>query len=66
MFWKRPKQKPVTREQEEEFAGRFEENNVGLKDKLAMIASAMLVIVLPCALILIGIALLVLWLFGAF
>ncbi len=65
MFWKRWKQKPVTEEQEREFARRFEENQVGIKDKLAMVLSAMLVIVLPCALILTAIALLALWLFGA-
>lgn len=35
-------------------------------DRVAMIVSAFLVVVLPCILILGGISLLALWLFGAF
>ena len=58
--------KPVTKEQEEEFGKRMKENKVGFKDGAAMVLSAFLTIVLPCILILLAIAGVVLLLFRAF
>ena len=52
MIFKRLKKS--TPEQEEEFGAMMEEEKVGWKDKLAMIISAYMVIVLPCLLILIA------------
>ncbi len=46
----------ATPEDDARFAEAMEENNVGLKDKLAMVGSAFLVIVLPCLLILLAFA----------
>ncbi len=62
MIWKRLKQ--VTPEQEEEFRQRMTEEEVGWKDKLTMIGTAYLIIVLPCLLILLGLSALCMWLFG--
>lgn len=56
--------KKLTPEQKEDFINRLEENDVRWRDRFAMILSSLLVIVLPCALILIGISLLTMWLFG--
>lgn len=58
-------QKPITEEQKKELEYRFTENNVGFKDKFAMAVAAAITIVLPCALILGGIGLLALFVFGA-
>lgn len=67
MIWRRLKK--ATREQEEEFSERMSDETVSRKerarDHFAMIASAFLVIVLPCLLVLVGFALLILLLFGA-
>ena len=62
MFRKRLKKS--TREQEEQFGRMFEEEHVGWKDKLAMLISAYLVIVTPILLILIGMCMVALWIFG--
>lgn len=64
MFF-RKRLKKSTREEEKSFAEMLEAEGVGAKDKFAMILSAFLVLVLPCILILVGMALLMLWLFGA-
>lgn len=61
----RKKLKKVTPEQEEEFRKRMEEANLSKKDKLAIVLSAFLTILLPCALILVGFGFLILWIFGA-
>lgn len=58
--------KRSTKEQEEEFSKRMKEANVGFKDVFAMIVAAFFTIVLPCLLILCGLAALALWAFGAF
>ena len=57
--------KRSTREQEEEFGKRMKEANVGFKDVFAMIVAALFTIVLPCLLVLCGLAALALWVFGA-
>ena len=62
MFRKRLKKS--TREQEVQFGRMFEEEHVGWKDKLAMLISAYLVIVTPILLILIGMCMVALWIFG--
>ena len=62
MFRKRLKKS--TREQEEQFGRMFEEEHVGCKDKLAMLISAYFVIVTPILLILIGMCMVALWIFG--
>lgn len=64
MIWKRLKKS--TLEQEQEFRDNLEREEITFKDKLAMCLSAFLVIVLPCLAVLIVLALLVLWMFGAF
>ena len=56
--------KPVTKEQKEDFSNRFKENNVGFKDKFAMLVAAFITIILPCLLVIGAISLLVLTLFG--
>ena len=56
--------KKSTPEEDEQFRELMQQNGVGFKDGMAMILSAFLVIVLPCLLILCGIAVLGLWLFG--
>ena len=56
--------KKSTPEEDEQFRELMQQNDVGFKDGMAMILSAFLVIVLPCLLILCGIAVLGLWLFG--
>ena len=63
LFFKK-RLKRSTPEEDRQFRQMMQENDVGLKDSLAMIASAFLVLVLPSLLILCGIALLGLWLFG--
>lgn len=62
MIWRRLKKS--TREQEEEFGERLSEEKLSVKDKFAMVLSAFLVIVLPCIAILVGLSLLVMFLFG--
>lgn len=51
-------------EEDEQFRELMQQHDVGFKDGMAMILSAFLVIVLPCLLLLCGIAVLGLWLFG--
>ena len=62
MIWRRLKKS--TREQEEEFSERLSEEKLSAKDKFAMVLLAFLVIVLPCIAILVGLSLLVMFLFG--
>ena len=64
MIWKRLKKS--TPEEEKEFKERMSDENLTFKDKLAMIISAILVIVLPCLVILLALSFLILWIFGAF
>ncbi|MBO5220842.1 MAG: hypothetical protein J6C26_00845 [Clostridia bacterium] len=68
LFFKKKKKllRKATEEDEKSFAAAMEENNVGFKDKLAMVISAFLVIVLPCLLILLAISGIALLLFGGF
>lgn len=61
----RRKLKKSTREEEEAFRKLLEEANLTRKDKLAMVLSAFLTILLPCALILTVMALIILAIFGA-
>lgn len=63
MIFKRLKKS--TKEEEEQFGKMFEEEKVGWKDKFAMIFSAFFVIVLPCIVILVLLALFMLWIVGA-
>jgi len=58
----RKRLKKVTPQQEQEFRERME--TVPFLDKIIMIGTAFVVIVLPCALILIAMSLLAMWLFG--
>ena len=62
MIWRRLKKS--TPGKEARFAEQMEEAKPTAKDKFAMLITAMLVIFVPCALLLIGLALLVLWIFG--
>ena len=70
LFLKSPKIfkriKESTPEMEEEFRERFEQVDVPLVDKLVMIGTAFFVIIIPCILILLGIALFSTWVSGAF
>ena len=63
MIWKRLKQ--YASEQEEK-QGREEKEDIHVtfREQLVMVLTAYAVIVLPCVLILIGLCLLVSWLFG--
>lgn len=63
MIWRRLKK--ATREQEEEFRGRMSDEKLTAKDRVAMVFSAFLVIVLPCLAVLLIFGLLILLLFGA-
>ena len=63
MFFKK-RLKKVTEEDEARFTEAMEVNNVGFKDKLAMVIAAFLVIILPCLLILLGLSGIALWLFS--
>ena len=60
----RRKLKRSTPEEEENFARQLEEARPTAKDRFAMVLSAFLMLFLPCALILGGLGLLMLWLFG--
>ncbi|MBR1584015.1 MAG: hypothetical protein IJ662_00565 [Clostridia bacterium] len=57
--------KKSTASQEAEFGQMLEDQQVGWKDRLAMIAAALITIVIPCLLALLAISLPVMWLFGA-
>lgn len=63
MFF-RKKLKKITPEQEREFRENIQKENITFKDKIAMILSAYLVIVLPCLIVLVLLSLLVMFLFG--
>lgn len=63
MIWKRLKKS--TPKQEKEFKENIEKEGDGVKDFVAMLVSAFLVLVLPCILILGGLGFLLLWAFGA-
>lgn len=56
--------KKSTPEQEAEFRERMSCENVPFLDRVIMIATAFVVIVLPCLLVLVGMSLLVMWLLG--
>lgn len=62
MIFKRLKKS--TPEQEKQFEDMMVEEKVSWKDRLAMMLSAYVVIVIPCLLVLIGLSALTLWLFG--
>lgn len=62
MIFKRLKKS--TPEEDEQFGRMLDEQKVGWKDKFAMMVSAYVVIVVPCLLILIGMSVLMLWVFG--
>lgn len=62
MIFKRLKKS--TQEQEKQFEEMMVEEKVSWKDRLAMMLSAYVVIVIPCLLVLIGLSALTLWLFG--
>lgn len=63
MIWKRIKKS--SGEQEEKFKEMMAEEKVSFKEKLAMVLSGYLVILLPCLLILALFGFLMLWIFGA-
>ena len=60
-WWKHLKKS--TPEQEEQFRDMLEEEKVTWKDRIAMVLAAYLVILLPCALILVALGLLLIWIF---
>ena len=67
LFGKSPlfkKLKKSTPEDEYQFRHMMREENVPLVDKVVMIATAFAVIIIPCALILVGMSALVMWIFG--
>jgi len=57
--------KKSTPAQEEEFKERMSSEEVTWKDKIAMVLSAYVAILLPCIVIIALFALLILWIFGA-
>ncbi len=63
MIWNRIK--PPDPEKEAQFHEQMKDVKLGWKDKLAMILSAYVVLLLPALLVVVGMALLMLWLFGA-
>ena len=64
MIWRRLKKS--TKEQDRAFQDLLEQEKVSWKDKLAMVFSAYLTILLPCLLILLAFAFVVMLLFGLF
>ena len=62
MIWKRLKKSSP--ENESDFKERMSDDRLSVQDKVIMILTSFVVIVLPCALILIGMSLLMLWIFG--
>ena len=62
LWWKRLKKS--TPESEKEFSERLKEADVTWKDKFAMIIAAFITLFLPAALILIGLVVFVMWIFG--
>ena len=63
MIWRRLKK--ADPKKEKEFKENLEKENFGVKDFVALLTSAFFVLILPCILILGGIGLLLMWLFGA-
>ena len=61
----RHRHKAATDQEIREFRDRMSDKEITAKDRFAMILSAMLIIVLPCLLVLLGLGFLVLFLFGA-
>jgi hypothetical protein len=66
MLFFRKRLKKATKEDEERLAQAMEENNVGFKDKIAMVISAFLVLVLPSLLVLLALAGIAMLMFGGF
>ena len=64
MFFFKKRLKKATAEDDKKFREMMQENDVGKKDSIAMVLAALLVLVLPCLLVLLGISLLALFLFG--
>lgn len=64
MIFKRLKKS--TKEQDQEFAERMSDEHVTWKDKFAMVFSAYLVILIPCILVLLAFAGVILLVMGAF
>ena len=62
MIFKRLKKS--TKEEEAQFSRMLEEEQVGWKDKLAMLIAAFFTIMLPCIGILLGFAALMMWIIG--
>lgn len=63
MIWRRLKKS--TEEEDQQFSERMRELKSSPKDMIAMIFSAFVVIVLPCLLVLLAFAFLIMLLFGA-
>ena len=59
MIFKRLKKS--TKEEEEQFSLMMEEEQVGWKDKFAMLIAAFFTIILPCVAVLLGFAGLMMW-----
>ena len=57
--------KAASTQEMREFRERMSDEEITGKDRFAMVLSAMLIIVLPCLLILLGLGFLMLFLFGA-
>ncbi|MBR5021250.1 MAG: hypothetical protein IKY17_06435 [Oscillospiraceae bacterium] len=62
MIFKRLKKS--TKEEEAQFSQMLEEEQVGWKDKLAMLIAAFFTIMLPCVAVLLGFAAVILWILG--
>ena len=62
MIFKRLKKS--TKEEEEQFSLMMEEEQVGWKDKFAMLIAAFFTIMLPCIAVLLGFAALIMWIVG--
>ena len=62
MIFKRLKKS--TKEEEAQFSQMLEEENVGWKDKLAMLIAAFFTIMLPCVAVLLGFAAFIMWIIG--
>ena len=62
MIFKRLKKS--TKEEEEQFSVMLEEEEVGWKDKLAMLIAAFFTIMLPCIAVLLAFAGLIMWIIG--
>ncbi len=56
MFFFSKRLKKSTKEEDQAFRDRMQEEKVSLKDGLAMVLSAYVTLVLPCLLILLGLA----------